>query len=248
MVVTGGIGAGYALPPFWLIWTGQWRRADLQPRLPISSLEDDQPGIGIRLREGDEEALSDALNAFMHNFAAGRNAVLMIDEAELCHSVMEQIRMLDPTVRKLIQIISPAGARRPRAAASPASSTSGSRSATPEASPMSMSAVISNTGWLRGRRNERSPHCGELRLISACRASRGGSTRSRPGAADRLRQGFDHRPAHRPGGRPGHRAGLSDGDGCSEAHRPDSPRCSPGGGPAFGRRALMVLGKIGEGN
>src|SRR4030042_990090 len=45
----------------------------------------------------------------MRNFAAGRNAVLLIDEAQnLSHSVMEQIRMLSnlETVRdKLIQII-----------------------------------------------------------------------------------------------------------------------------------------------
>ena len=45
----------------------------------------------------------------MRNFADGRNAVLLIDEAQnLPHSVMEQIRMLSnlETVReKLIQII-----------------------------------------------------------------------------------------------------------------------------------------------
>jgi general secretion pathway protein A len=45
----------------------------------------------------------------MRNFAAGRNAVLMIDEAQnLSHNVLEQIRMLSnlETVReKLIQII-----------------------------------------------------------------------------------------------------------------------------------------------
>ncbi len=67
--------------------------------------------FGIRIvGRGTKKRYIDALNAFLlQNFAAGRNAVLMIDEAQnLSHSVLEQIRMLSnlETVReKLIQII-----------------------------------------------------------------------------------------------------------------------------------------------
>ena len=63
-------------------------------------------GFGVKTRK----SYLDALNRFlMRNFAAGKNAVLIIDEAQnLSHSVLEQIRMLSnlETVReKLIQII-----------------------------------------------------------------------------------------------------------------------------------------------
>ena len=67
-------------------------------------------GIPLGRGKGTKKRYLDALNAFlMANFAAGKNAVLLIDEAQnLPHSVMEQIRMLSnlETVReKLIQII-----------------------------------------------------------------------------------------------------------------------------------------------
>jgi general secretion pathway protein A len=67
--------------------------------------------FGIRLAgRGTKKRYLDALNTFLlQNFAAGKNAVLMIDEAQnLSHNVLEQIRMLSnlETVReKLIQII-----------------------------------------------------------------------------------------------------------------------------------------------
>ena len=68
--------------------------------------------FGIRSERGraTKKRYLDALNDFLlRNFAAGRNAVLLIDEAQnLPHGVMEQIRMLSnlETVReKLIQII-----------------------------------------------------------------------------------------------------------------------------------------------
>jgi general secretion pathway protein A len=67
-------------------------------------------GIRMGRGKGTKKRYLDALNAFlMANFAAGKNAVLLIDEAQnLPHAVMEQIRMLSnlETVReKLIQII-----------------------------------------------------------------------------------------------------------------------------------------------
>ena len=67
-------------------------------------------GIRMGRGRGTKKRYLDALNAFlMDNFAMGKNAVLLIDEAQnLPHGVMEQIRMLSnlETVReKLIQII-----------------------------------------------------------------------------------------------------------------------------------------------
>jgi general secretion pathway protein A len=61
-------------------------------------------------REKTKKGYIDALNEFLlNNFAAGKNAVLLIDEAQnLSHSVLEQIRMLSnlETIKeKLIQII-----------------------------------------------------------------------------------------------------------------------------------------------
>jgi general secretion pathway protein A len=67
-------------------------------------------GISMNGREKTKKGYIDTLNEFLlNNFAAGKNAVLLIDEAQnLSHSVMEQIRMLSnlETVKeKLIQII-----------------------------------------------------------------------------------------------------------------------------------------------
>lgn len=67
-------------------------------------------GIEISRETGTKKAYVDALNDFLlKNFAAGKNAVLLIDEAQnLSHSVLEQIRMLsnlETEKEKLLQII-----------------------------------------------------------------------------------------------------------------------------------------------
>jgi general secretion pathway protein A len=67
-------------------------------------------GIEIPRKTGTKKAYVDALNDFLlKNFAAGKNAVLLIDEAQnLSHSVLEQIRMLsnlETEKEKLLQII-----------------------------------------------------------------------------------------------------------------------------------------------
>ena len=67
-------------------------------------------GIALPLATGSKKAYVDALNGFLlQNFAAGKNAVLLIDEAQnLSHSALEQIRMLsnlETEKEKLLQII-----------------------------------------------------------------------------------------------------------------------------------------------
>ena len=67
-------------------------------------------GIEIPRETGTKKAYVDALNDFLlKNFAVGKNAVLLIDEAQnLSHSVLEQIRMLsnlETEKEKLLQII-----------------------------------------------------------------------------------------------------------------------------------------------
>lgn len=67
-------------------------------------------GIDVSGEAGTKKAYVDALNAFLlANFAAGKNAVLLIDEAQnLSHGVLEQIRMLsnlETEKEKLLQII-----------------------------------------------------------------------------------------------------------------------------------------------
>ena len=67
-------------------------------------------GIEIPRETGTKKAYVDALNGFLlQNFVAGRNAVLLIDEAQnLSHGVLEQIRMLsnlETEKEKLLQII-----------------------------------------------------------------------------------------------------------------------------------------------
>jgi len=67
-------------------------------------------GISISSRSKTKKNYIDALNEFLlQNFAAGKTAVLLIDEAQnLSHGVMEQIRMLsnlETEAEKLIQII-----------------------------------------------------------------------------------------------------------------------------------------------
>lgn len=67
-------------------------------------------GIKVPGETGTKKSYIDALNGFLlNNFAAGKNAVLMIDEAQnLSHGVLEQIRMLsnlETEREKLLQII-----------------------------------------------------------------------------------------------------------------------------------------------
>jgi len=67
-------------------------------------------GIKIKNKSKTKKIYIDALNNFLlGNYAAGKNAVLLIDEAQnLSHGVLEQIRMLsnlETETEKLIQII-----------------------------------------------------------------------------------------------------------------------------------------------
>ena len=115
MVVTGGIGTGKTTLCRSLLASLDGSVATaliFNPALSdMELLKTITQEFGIRLvGRGTKKRYIDALNAFlMRNFAAGRNAVLLIDEAQnLSHNVMEQIRMLSnlETVReKLIQII-----------------------------------------------------------------------------------------------------------------------------------------------
>jgi len=115
MVVTGGIGTGKTTLCRALLagLDGSTTSALIfNPALSdIELLKTINQEFGIRMvGRGTKKRYIDGLNDFlMRNFAAGRNAVLMIDEAQnLSRSVLEQIRMLSnlETVReKLIQIV-----------------------------------------------------------------------------------------------------------------------------------------------
>jgi general secretion pathway protein A len=116
MVVTGGIGTGKTTLCRSLLagLDGSVATALIfNPALSdIELLKTINQEFGVRMGRGraTKKRYLDALNAFlMRNFATGKNAVLLIDEAQnLPHGVMEQIRMLSnlETVReKLIQII-----------------------------------------------------------------------------------------------------------------------------------------------
>jgi len=115
MVVTGGIGTGKTTLCRALLagMDGSTATALIfNPALSdIELLKTIHQEFGIRMvGRGTKKRYLDGLNAFLtKNFAAGKNAVLLIDEAQnLSHSVLEQIRMLSnlETVReKLIQII-----------------------------------------------------------------------------------------------------------------------------------------------
>jgi general secretion pathway protein A len=115
IVVTGGIGAGKTTLCRALLAGLDGMTASaliFNPALSdIELLKTINQEFGIRIiGRGTKKRYIDALNAFLlQNFAAGRNAVLIIDEAQnLSHSVLEQVRMLSnlETVReKLIQII-----------------------------------------------------------------------------------------------------------------------------------------------
>ena len=115
MVVTGGIGTGKTTLCRALLARLDGLTASaliFNPALSdIELLKTINQEFGIKMvGRGTKKRYLDALNDFlMRNFAAGKNAVLMIDEAQnLSRSVLEQIRMLSnlETVReKLIQII-----------------------------------------------------------------------------------------------------------------------------------------------
>ncbi|MHB8908375.1 MAG: ExeA family protein [Syntrophales bacterium] len=115
MVVTGGIGTGKTTLCRALLGSLDGTTASaliFNPALSdIELLKTINQEFGIKMvGRGTKKRYLDGLNAFlMRNFAAGKNAVLLIDEAQnLSHSVLEQIRMLSnlETVReKLIQII-----------------------------------------------------------------------------------------------------------------------------------------------
>ena len=177
-------------------------------------------------RRGTKKRYLDALNAFlMQNFAAGKNAVLLIDEAQnLSHSVMEQIRMLSnlETVReKLIQIILLGQPELRRLLALPSLRQLNERiTVRYDLKPLAREDVrryiehrLVTAG---GRDGRRLVYRGELRSDLRHVAGHPAADQRdlRPGAADRLRKGSeDRRPPSRPDGRPGYRSGISDGDG-----------------------------------
>jgi general secretion pathway protein A len=116
MVITGGIGTGKTtLCRSLLAGLDDSVATALIFNPALSDIEllktvNQEFGVRMGRGRGTKKRYLDALNAFlMQNFAAGKNAVLLIDEAQnLPHGVMEQIRMLSnlETVReKLIQII-----------------------------------------------------------------------------------------------------------------------------------------------
>jgi general secretion pathway protein A len=116
MVVTGGIGTGKTtLCRSLLAGLDDSVATALIFNPALSDLEllktiNQEFGIRMGRGRGTKKRYLDALNTFlMRNFAKGKNAVLLIDEAQnLPHGVMEQIRMLSnlETVReKLIQIV-----------------------------------------------------------------------------------------------------------------------------------------------
>jgi general secretion pathway protein A len=115
MVVTGGIGTGKTTLCRALLAGLDGTTASaliFNPALSdIELLKTINQEFGIKMvGRGTKKRYLDGLNTFlMRNFAAGKNAILLIDEAQnLSHSVLEQIRMLSnlETVReKLIQII-----------------------------------------------------------------------------------------------------------------------------------------------
>ena len=115
MLVTGGIGTGKTTLCRSLLAGLDGSTASaliFNPALSeLELLKTINQEFGIRLAgRGTKKRYLDALNDFLlRNFAAGKNAVLLIDEAQnLSHGVLEQIRMLSnlETVReKLLQII-----------------------------------------------------------------------------------------------------------------------------------------------
>jgi general secretion pathway protein A len=115
-VITGGIGTGKTTICRSLLATlDESVETALIFNSFLSDLElletiNQEFGLPAEGAEKSKKRYIDTLNTFlMDNFARGKNAVLMIDEAQnLSHSVLEQIRMLsnlETTREKLIQIV-----------------------------------------------------------------------------------------------------------------------------------------------
>ena len=240
MVVTGGIGTGKTTLCRALLAGLDGSTASaliFNPALSdIELLKTINQEFGIRMvGRGTKKRYLDGLNAFlMRNFAAGKNAVLMIDEAQnLSHSVLEQIRMLSnlETVReKLIQIILLGQPELRRLLALPSLRQLNERiTVRYDLKPLAREDVrryIEHRLVTAGGETNGVFTAGSYALIygSVAGDSAADQRDLRPGAAHRLRQGpEDHRSPSRPGGRPGHRTGVSDGDGRAAAHGPDSP-------------------------
>ena len=116
MAVTGGIGTGKTtLCRFLLSELDDSVRTALIFNPSLSDIEllktvNREFGIGIGSGRGTKKRYIDALNDFLlRNFSAGKNAVLIVDEAQnLSHGAMEQIRMLsnlETATEKLLQIV-----------------------------------------------------------------------------------------------------------------------------------------------
>ncbi|MBW2636391.1 MAG: AAA family ATPase [Deltaproteobacteria bacterium] len=116
IVVTGGIGTGKTTISRTLLSELDESVATaliFNPSLSdIELLKTILQEFGIKTGEGNltKKGYVDALNRFLlENFAAGKNAVLLIDEAQnLSRSVLEQIRMLsnlETESEKLLQIV-----------------------------------------------------------------------------------------------------------------------------------------------
>lgn len=117
MVITGGIGTGKTTlcRSFLACFDGLAETALIfNPAISeLELLETIAQEFGLRLdgrRKKTKKRYIDALNTFLlDNYRAGKNAVLIIDEAQnLSHSVLEQIRLisnLETEREKLIQIV-----------------------------------------------------------------------------------------------------------------------------------------------
>lgn len=116
IVITGGIGTGKTtICRAFLASLDQSVDSALIFNSAISDIEllqtiNQELGIPLTIGEETKKRHIDALNTFLlKNFTAGRNTVLLIDEAQnLAPSVMEQIRMLsnlETEKDKLLQIV-----------------------------------------------------------------------------------------------------------------------------------------------
>ena len=241
MVVTGGIGTGKTTLCRSLLAGLDGTTASaliFNPALSdIELLKTINQEFGIRMvGRGTRKRYLDGLNAFlMRNFAAGKNAVLLIDEAQnLSHSVLEQIRMLSnlETVReKLIQIILMGQPELRRLLALPSLRQLNERiTVRYDLKPLARDDVrryIEHRLATAGGETDGIFTAGSYALIYRAVAGHPAPDQRdlRPGATRRLRQGSeDRRSPSRPRRHPGHRAGISDGDGCPEAGGSDYPR------------------------
>jgi type II secretory pathway predicted ATPase ExeA len=239
MVITGGIGTGKTtLCRSLLAGLDDTVATALIFNPALSDIEllktiNQEFGVRMGRGRGTKKRYLDALNAFlMQNFAAGRNAVLLIDEAQnLPHGVMEQIRMLSnlETVReKLIQIILLGQPELLRLLALP--------------SLRQLNERITVRYDLKPIARENVRHYVELwaDLPGVAGHPEADQRNLRPCAAGCLRKGSpDRGPAHRTDGHTGHRSGIP--DGCR------SWRDEPDRGPNHAGRASghgAALGRI----